>query len=512
MSFHGVFEMLFMYIHAPETCQARFKNARVLRRHTGFAQSTVTLAIGLAFAAPVVAQPAPSLPVMPNAFVAEHDPTPAPDAAAWWATFRDPLLDELLSAAVAANHDVRIALARVELARAGVSNATADLLPSVSAIGATSRSTTTYDAVVRRQLPDIQAERAGAQVSWEIDLFGRARAGRRAAQADALAAEDAHRGAVLMALADTAEQYFTLRGAQDQRRIVTELIGTERETLRLTELRHARGTASEFDIDRARAELAETESSLPRLDSRVTVTLHRLAVLTGRAPGAWDEKLVDGSGRPIVPVALPAGQPPDLLLRRPDVLAAEAGLASAGYRLDAARAVQFPQLFVSALFGSQWTDVNALDIGRARFANVASALALPLFAGGRIHAGIAAARAEQREALARYEQAVLRALVDVESALTSFHNDSRRAALIEQSVDARLSALRKAQSLYRAGEIDLLQLLDVERGLLASRLEASDNTTLRLIDAVQTYRALGGGWEQFEKSASTGPAIQSPTP
>jgi outer membrane protein TolC len=182
-------------------------------------------------------------------------------------------------------------------------------------------------------------------------------------------------------------------------------------------------------------------------------------------------------------------------------MAADASLAAAGFRHDEARASQFPQFLVSALVGSQWTDVNALDIGRARFTNAAGALALPLFAGGRIRAGIAAADASQREAVARYEQTLLRALEDVEGTVTSYVNDTRRNESLQSAIDSRNAALLKVKSLYQAGEADLLQVLDVERGLLSSRLDGAASQTARLIDVVLTYKALGGGWEAFDGTA-----------
>ena len=441
--------------------------------------------------------------IVPAQFQSVADQTPAAEVteSRWWQGFQDPVLDQLIGEAAANNRDVRAALARAEQACAGLQAATANLLPSVEGVGNGQQNTTGYSSAIRQQLPNVRASQLGLQASWEIDLFGRARSARRAARADALAAEDARRGALLLAISETAEQYFALIGAQDQRQIVSDLIGTERETLSLTELRRARGSASDFDLERARGELADTQALLPPIDSLVTTTGNRIAVLTGRAPGAWNV-LVTSAPKPIRVPRVPIAEPAELLRRRPDLMAADAMLAAAGFRQDEARALQFPQLLVSALIGSQWTNVNALDIGRARFTNAAGALTLPLFAGGRIHAGIHSADAVQREALAQYEQTLLRSLEDVEGAVTSSTNDARRGAALQAAITARTSALSKAQSLYKAGEIDLLQLLDVARGLLSSRLSGAVNQTAQLTDAVQIYRALGGGWESFETNAA----------
>lgn len=441
----------------------------------------------------------------PLAPPARYQSIPALDAPdieqRWWQGFGDPTLDALIAEAARGNQDVHAALARAQQARAAVTVATADLLPTIAASGTAYRSTTTYSAPILAQLPNVSAERAGLSASWDLDLFGRARANRRAAQADRLAAEDARRGALLLALSDTAEQYFVLRGTEEQLKIVQDLVATERETVRLTELRRTRGAASELDLDRVHGELSDTEATLPPLSALITVTQNRLAVLTGAPPGALNDQL----SSPTAPVRLPAlphAEPATLLERRPDVMAAAAALTAAAARYDAARAARWPDILSSVLLGTQWTNVNAVDIGRARFTNAAAAINLPLFTGGRITGAIHAANAAEREALAEYDETLLKALEDVEAAMTSAVQSTRRAALLESSVHSRAAALAKAQSMYAAGEIDLMQLLDVERALLAVRLAACANETARLTDAVRTYRALGGGWEAFEPAGA----------
>lgn len=465
------------------------------------------VALAVAALAACASAPEKAAVAVPTAFVSAAAQAGASAPAAestWWRAFTDPVLDELVMAAADTNYDVRIAVARVDQARAGVGGTTARLLPSINAAGSANRQDSGYDEAVRQRLPDLLIERAALDVSWEIDLFGASRSARRAAQADALAAEHARRGAVLSAVAETARQYFTLRGAQDQREVVRSIAASQRETLRLTQLRRAAGQASELDVDRASADLATTEAAIPRLDTLIEVTRFRIATLTGSPPAAEDP-LVTGPPVPLAtPLPAPHAQPAELLTRRPDVMAAEAQLVAAGYRRHEARAARFPRLFASALFGRQWTEINARDVGAARFANAGAALALPLFAGGRIEASIDAANAREREALAAYEKSILQALEEVEGALTALSHDARRAGDLERAVQARETALVRARSLYRAGQADLLQVLDVERGLLAARLERSANQTARLTGLVLLYRALGGGWQAFDVPRPSG--------
>jgi len=423
------------------------------------------------------------------------------DEGRWWTRWGDPMLDQLIDAALAANHDVRIALARVQQARAGTDAATARLLPSVNAVGARSSTETGYDPAVRTRLPDIDARRVALDVSWEIDLFGAARAARNAADADRLAAEQGQRGAQLAVISEVARQYWTLRGAQARVAIVDALVASQSETLRLTELRRAAGQASDFDVDRAQAELATTQAARPALRTLIAATQYRLATLTARAPGAWSA--LDAAAPQAEPLPVGTGQPAELLRRRPDVMAVDSQLRAAGFRRDEAAANRFPRLVLSALFGRQWTEWNALDFGAARFANVAAMLALPLYSGGRIQAGIDAADAREQEAVALYERTLLQALEEVEGSLVALRNQGVRAQDLDQSVAARERALVRARSLYREGQADLLVVLDVERGLLAAQLDRATNRTDQLLALVQLYRALGGGWQAAESGVST---------
>lgn len=436
--------------------------------------------------------------------------TPGVVDAQWWRHYGDPRLDTLISAALAANPDVRIALARVAQARAGTDATAARLLPSVNAVGARAAAETGYDAGLRQRLPDTDVRRAGADISWEIDLFGAARAARRAAGQDALAAEAARRGAQLAVIAEVARQYFVLRGAQQRLAIVQALVRSQQQTLRLTEIRRAAGEASEFDVDRATAALAATRASEPQLRTLLQVSAYRLATLTGRAPGAWADVLelaADAEPAQPGPIEVTTGQPVELLQRRPDLMAAEAQWRAARFRHHEAQANRYPRLLLTALLGRQWTEWNALDLGAARFANLGATFALPLFAGGRIEAGIAAASAREHEALAAYERTLLQALEDVESALVALREERARGNDLALTVTARERALQRARALYRAGQADLLVVLDVERGLLAGRLDQAAHRTELLLANVQLFRALGGGWQAAEPGGDAAAAI-----
>ena len=356
-----------------------------------------------------------------------------------------------------------------------------------------------YDAAKKQGLPDIKGAGAGVDVSWELDLSGRLRAGASAAAADALAAEHGVRGVRLLVMSDVASNYFTLVGAQRQLETLRAISAAQDETLRLVTARHRAGLATPFDVERAQTEAATARAQIPPLETLAAVSRHRIAVLIGdqafNAAG-----IVPSRGEAVVPEARP-GQPATLLQRRPDVLALMAQLDAANARRRQAAAEWFPRLFLGASYGRQGVELNGFDLGAARFTNVAGLLAMPIFNAGRTQAINQVAESGQREALLRAEDGIVRALEDVENSLVALAQERRRAQSLQSAATSAEAALGRAQSLYDRGQIDLLPLLDAQRARLAVRLSANDSSTRLLLDSVQLYKALGGGWQAFEPAA-----------
>jgi outer membrane protein TolC len=264
--------------------------------------------------------------------------------------------------------------------------------------------------------------------------------------------------------------------------------------------RQRAGLATAFDVERAQTEASRTRAQIPQLETLVAVSRHRIAVLIGdQAFNAAAIKPWDGIAA--VPAARP-GQPAELLQRRPDLLAAKAELDAANARRQQAVAEWFPRLFLNASFGGQRFELNGNDIGAARFTNVAAMLAMPILNAGRTSAINEIAAAAQSEAVARYENAIVRALEDVENTLVALADERRRAQDLQSASNSAEAALGRAQSLYSRGQIDLLPLLDAQRARLAVRLSANDSNTQLLLDSVQLYKALGGGWQVFENKES----------
>jgi len=436
---------------------------------------------------------------VPDRFAASAAAQEGEPEVAWWEGYGDPVLSDLIRRAAQANRDIKIAAEHVRAARAGETVSRSWLLPSVGVSANGVKYDTGYSAATRQFVPDIDAASAGVNVSWEIDISGRLRAGVSAAAAETLAAEHGVRGVRLLVLTDVASNYFTLRGALRQLETVRAISAAQDETLRLVRARQRAGLATPFDVERAQTEASRTRASIPPLETLVAVSRHRIAVLIGDQAfnGA---SITPWNGQIAVPEIHP-GQPADLLRRRPDILALDAQLAAANARRQQAAAEWFPRLFLGGMFGQQGVELNNVSLGATRFAGVFGLLAMPVFNAGRTQAINDIAESRQSEALIRYEDGIVRALEDVENALVVLRDERQRTDSLQAASASAQSALGRAQSLYDRGQIDLLPLLDAQRSRLIVQVSANDSSTQLLLDSVQLYKALGGGWQAFESTA-----------
>jgi NodT family efflux transporter outer membrane factor (OMF) lipoprotein len=432
---------------------------------------------------------------VPDQFAGAQEPGAAAEVA-WWERFGDPVLSDLIQRAARENRDVKIAAERVRAARAGETIRRSSLLPN---LGATAFGMD-HDSDGG---PDLTTGSAALSVSWEVDIAGGLRAGASAATYERIATEDGARGVRLLVLSDVATNYFILVGGLRQLETVRSISAAQDETLRLITSRHRVGLASVFDLERARTAASSARAAIPPLETLVAVSRHRIAVLIGDQASNAAAAVVPWSGTAIVP-DVQSGQPAALLERRPDLLAFRAQLEAANFRRREAAAEWFPRLFINALFGRQDIEMNEVDFGSARFTNASGLLSMPIFNWGRTRAINEVAESRQREALLRYEDAIVRALEDVENSLVALRDERQRAEALQSAADSADAALAHAQSMYDRGQIDLLPLLDAQRSRLAVRIGANDSSTQLMLATVQLFKALGGGWEAFEPAKSQG--------
>lgn len=413
----------------------------------------------------------------------------------WWTAYGDAGLDAMIARALSDNHDVRIALSRVQQARAGLDMSLARLLPSLSLVaGQSDQRSRLPEAFKTRGSPDIEATRLGAELGWELDLFGAARASRRAFGQDALASESAAAGARLLVSAEVARHWFLLKAVRQQLQLVDGLVTSSECHRALVNERFQAGLASAFERDQAEAEAAAVVAERPGLVTQQTALQARLAVLIGVSPlqaaSLPQPALADW---PVISPVAP-GQPLDLLSRRPDLVAAEHQLAAEGERLTEARRSYLPRFFLSAVGGTQNLVINGMTQNGIGFSQVAATFSLPLFSAGRIAAQNEAQSARRDQALLQYEKQVLTALEEVEASLAQQTNQREALTARQQGAEARARGLAHGEQLRARGQIDQIQLEALRRASLATEQRLTESRLQLTLADIQLHKALGGGW------------------
>lgn len=414
----------------------------------------------------------------------------------WWKIYGDPALETLIDEAFRTNADLVVAAARVDEARGVLGEANSFFWPRIDAQASGARSrvsqrTATAFPGFPREFNDY---RATLNLSYELDLFGRLRAGAEAARAE-LAASEASRDAVRLALAaQVAKSYYAMQAFDRQVALTRETVKLREDALELQRKRFRGGVISEFELRQLEAETAAVRAQLPPLEQARETEEAALAVLLGRTPAEVMQSTIKVSFREETMTApvLPEGLPSELLLRRPDLVAAERQLAAAHAQIAVARAELFPSISLTGFLGRESAELSNLFSGPAGIAGIAVGLAQPIFAGGRLEARSQQAEARERQALAAYQQAIRSAFGEVRTALAvqarsreSFDAQAAREQALAET--ARLARLR-----YENGVASQLDVIDAERNLLAARVARIDALRQHRAAIADLYRALGG--------------------
>lgn len=417
----------------------------------------------------------------------------APDAD-WWKGFEDPVLEGLIERAKAGNLDLRASVDRVKQARALFDDRRLDQFPRVTSGAGYTRS---YEQVpgFGTKRTNVQSADLGFDAGWEIDLFGHVQRSVEAADADAGATEADARDARVTVAAEVARNYFELRGAQQRRTVAEANAAAQRETLKLTQTRLDIGRGDPTDVESAKARLSAIEATIPTFVTTETRANYRLAVLVGERPGTLDALLVPLKAPPAPMVkALPIGDASGFLRRRPDVQAAERRLAGETARVGVATADLFPRVTVTGFIGLLSGDVSKLFTKGAQAYSVAPSVSWPALDLGGAHARLRAQEAKSDESLANYDQTVLRAIEDLETALVSYHQQQSQIGSLADQVTAARRAAELARIRYKEGTADFLTLLDAQRTQLTAEDALAAAETGANTDIVAIYKALGGSW------------------
>jgi NodT family efflux transporter outer membrane factor (OMF) lipoprotein len=432
------------------------------------------------------------------------------NVARWWTDFGDPDLDRVVEEALANNYSVRAAAARVERAAAVAGVTRADGLPSLSAGLDAARRRQNFIGIDIPGAPDVITSRSNSfgvslNASWELDLWGRIRSATSAALADLEASAADLAGLRLSIAAQTVRVWFAVIEAHEQVRLAEESVESYRASATRVRERYRRGVRTSLDLRLALSSLANSREALERRRQQLDAASRQLEILLGRYPAGSVETAFE---LPAVSGDVPAGIPAEVLIRRPDVFAAERRVAAAEARVSEARRAFLPRLTLTGSAGTLSDEIQDVTSGDFSVWSIAAGLAQPLFQGGRLLSNLDRSNAAADIALADYASTLLSAFEEIESALFAESNLAEREGHLVEANRQSEEALQLAERQYGSGLIDYITLLETRRQTLRSRSALVAVRRARLDARVDLHMALGGGftledeWRRFLETES----------
>lgn len=415
----------------------------------------------------------------------------------WLASFRDPVLDKLVAEALQYNADLQVAAARVELAAANAKLAGAQIYPAVN--------------LLARGGGKLSGDSSGIEgvlinATWEMDLWGRVRYGRRAAIEQYVSAEADREYARQSLAALVAKSWFLAAEALIQREIAREMVKASESLVALTEERFKVGISDEYDVVLARATLGGFQDNLQQLELGLAQALRALEVLLGRYPAA---EIAVSRQLAALAEPVPAGLPSELLERRPDVISAERRVAAAFDRRQEARTAMLPRIGLTLGVSSISSELFVLQNINNPVWSVGANLVAPLFQGGALQAQVEIRTAEQKQAVAEYARVGLKAFNEVEQALSGGFNLDARMRILDSTVRDNIKALELTEIRYRVGTGDLRSVTQQQTQLNSARMALLRVQAERLVQRVNLHLALGGSFDQARHGVTESKPIEA---
>lgn len=422
----------------------------------------------------------------------------------WWTTLNDPQLNNYIALAIKYNNDVKVAEASISQARAARMVSASALFPRIAADTNAnhyyfSKNGPLFAFTPTSPIPTVQIPRmqniynANLDALWEIDLFGKTRRGVEAADARYESTIEQRNDILLSVLAEVANSYVQIRSAQAQGILIENNIALLAQTNALAEERYQKGLTNQLDAKRLNAELAQAKSVLPPIIAEIYQGIYALSVLTGSSPETLLEEFTCIKPLPEAPACVALGFRSDILRRRPDVRSAERELAAATADIGVAVANFFPTFTLNGLLGLQSVHLHNLFSGSSKTWSYGADLYQPLFQGGRLVGNFQEAEAAAAGAYYTYQQTVLAALQEAESALVAYQQDLQAVDLLEDAVSKTSEVSTLMNQRFKSGLVSVTDWLDSERQLIASQQNLLSSQTSVLLDLIHLYKALGGG-------------------
>jgi len=424
----------------------------------------------------------------------------------WWKTFNDPILDKLISEAIASNLDLKLALERVKDARALRSATIAAGLPSLDAKSSASRRFNNSSSPASQTGTSsagggfgignqfINIFQMGFDAQWELDFFGGVRRAVESADATIDVEVENSRDVLVTLLGEVARNYIELRANQRLIAITRENLHAQQETRELTQIRQQTGLAGMLEVTQAQALAATTEAQLPNYETAVKQSIHALSVLLGKEPGALVVRLDQQGTIPAIAANVITNLPSELLQRRPDIRRAERQLAVANASVGVATAELYPKINLAAFIGLQNTTITDFTpVGKSWSA--ASSLTLPIFNWGKLNANIDSKKAQFEQTFLTYQSTVLSAFKEVEDALIAYSKEQQRHKALAKAVAANQLAVQLANERYQKGLTAFLDVLTSQTALYQAQSLLVTSESQLAGNLVALYKALGGGWQ-----------------
>jgi multidrug efflux system outer membrane protein len=409
----------------------------------------------------------------------------------WWEVFQDPQLQALIRTALKQNYDVRIAASRILQAQAQVGIARGNQFPTAGVIVAGNNQRASKSKFFSAY--ETSYTELGLGLQWDLDFWGKYRRATEAARDQLLGTHWAQQQVMGSLVASVASAYFTLRAQDSQLRISSRTLASNRDSLRLTQLLSDHGATSLLDVREAEQLVYRASADIPNIEKQIAQQEDLISTLLGENPRDVARGL-DLTAQPHLP-AVPAGLPSSLLERRPDIREAEAQLMAANARIGVAKAAYFPDISLTGMAGVQSIPLTKLFAAQSGMWNLTGQLAQPLFAGGTLKSNVRLSEAQQQEAVLNYQQSIQQAFREVDDALIAYEKDHELRTAQESLTHSSQDATRLSDIRYRGGASSYLEVLDSNTRSYAAELTLVQAQLSELLDYVQIYRALGGGWQ-----------------
>lgn len=421
---------------------------------------------------------------------------PQPDLRQWWQVFADPTLERLIAEADAHNAGVQVAGLRVMEARAQLGIALAGRYPQLQQVGADVLYTDSRQAGGRNPPSNrFWQYSAGFDIGWELDFWGRFSRAIESADAAYFASRANHEDVLVLLHAQMAQSYFALRTAEARLRIARDNAQLQKRSFEITERLFKSGESDELDLQQAKTQYLATLSSIPDFESQIMLTRNALAVLIGRAPGPMPElpELADHEGViPLIDRAVLQDVPANLLLRRPDIRAAELQVAAQSALIGVAQADLYPSLTLLGSIG--WSSSSMGGTPNALAFVGGPSLRWNVFDYGRIKNNVRVQDARLQQLIVAYQDSVRQAAREADDAASSLVKALEREVILRDSALAAKRSLKLANALYREGYSDFQRVLDAQRALSTQQDAYLVNRSNAVSDLIALYKALGGGW------------------